>query len=41
MLRNYVKVAFRNLRKHTGYTFINVADSRHRVLCADSAVRAG
>ncbi|NUM77032.1 ABC transporter permease, partial [candidate division KSB1 bacterium] len=25
MLKNYLKIAFRNLRKHKGYSFINVA----------------
>lgn len=25
MLKNYVKIAFRNLRKHKGYSFINIA----------------
>ncbi len=25
MLKNYLKIALRNLRKHKGYTFINVA----------------
>ena len=25
MLKNYLKIAFRNLQKHKGYTFINVS----------------
>ena len=25
MLKNYLKIAFRNLKRHKGYTFINVA----------------
>ena len=25
MLKNYLKIALRNLRKHKGYTFINVS----------------
>ena len=33
MLRNYLKIALRNLRKHAGYTFINVAGLALGVAC--------
>ncbi|HMB93897.1 MAG TPA: ABC transporter permease, partial [Rhodothermales bacterium] len=33
MLRNYFRVAFRNLRKHTGYTFINVVGLTVGIAC--------
>ena len=33
MLRNYLKIAFRNLRKHVGYTFINVVGLALGIAC--------
>jgi len=33
MLKNYLKVAFRNLRRHPGYTFINIAGFSAGIAC--------
>lgn len=33
MLRTYLKLAFRNLRKHAGYTFINVTGLAAGIAC--------
>ena len=33
MLKNYLKIALRHLRKHPGYTFINVAGLAVGIAC--------
>ena len=34
MLKNYIKVAFRNMRRHKGYSFINIAGLAVGMACA-------